>query len=187
MRSRGVEATMAAIALAVLGLLCWTPPVMANPGFRWDFKDAPGNFFRLDEKDFKWREYQGGKVKYVFEVAARSADTVTIADRSRAVTVELGPTEAIVKQGGVEQFRIAGWWHRAHWSHSNGEFVLRKGSWVEYQKGKAIASFVETSRGLEEVTLFDKSRGITVRLRATVAEVFQGGTHTWDYGGGWHN
>lgn len=70
------------------------------------------------------------------------------------------------------------------WVYKTGEFRhLGGGRWEEIINGRKAFTFIESARGANEVVLWDKSRGIQVKLNYVEAKVFQGARHVLTHQG----
>jgi hypothetical protein len=68
----------------------------------------------------------------------------------------------------------------------SGEFRHIGGDvWAEYQNGKRLFTFHETSRGAGTVSMYDSSRGLRVTLDRMKAQISRDGRIELTYTGGW--
>lgn len=72
------------------------------------------------------------------------------------------------------------------WLRTGGHFSnLGGGRWQEIINGKIAFKFTENGRSTNEVSLFDASRNITVKLTPTQALVYKGTAKVLTYNGSW--
>ncbi|MGE0759779.1 MAG: hypothetical protein AB7F89_14615 [Pirellulaceae bacterium] len=112
-------------------------------------------------------EYSEGQPTFRFRETSRNGATVVLLDASRNVTVALHPGGAVISQQGREMFKLSGGWHRLEWTKADrrGSFTeIGPKRWAEFQDGRPVFQFNETSHTGGQVILHDPGRDVLVRL-----------------------
>lgn len=125
----------------------------------------------------QWQEFANGKRIFDFREILRTQDSVHLYDQSRGITVRLEKTQAAIFRSGNYLGSYQGRFIFTVFGYQGGEFRFINGDrWEEWQGGRKMYNFVETSETTTVTTLRDASRNITVELRTNEFRVFRGGS-----------
>ena len=145
------------------------------------------SLFRCTEPG-RWEELQNGVPAYRFVETAHGPDFVLMYDAARSISVKLTSSRIVVTENGVTKINTTGHWLWQEWRSADGRGRLThegNGDWVEYFYGQPTWRFREVSRGLNEIRLYDASRGITLKLSATSNQVMSNSDIIMTVQGGW--
>ena len=170
-------------ALLVMSLVAVTA---AEAGIGTQFRAGISHFRRLESG--QWEELQNGTPRFRFVETARGNNYVLMFDASRSISVKLTENRIIVTQNSVQKINTIGHWLWQEWRSADGRGRLvhqGNGDWTEYLDGNPTWRFREVSRGLDQIQLYDASRGITLKLSPTSNVISSGSDTLMTVAGGW--
>lgn len=159
---------------------------VADAAVGTQFRAGISHFRRMESG--QWEELQNGVPRFRFTETARGNNFVLLHDASRNVSVKLTENRIIVTENSIQKINTIGHWLWQEWRSADGRGRLvheGTGEWAEYLDGRPTWRFREVSRGLDQVQLYDASRGITLKL-TPASNVIQFGADTlMTVTGGW--